>query len=87
MKKTSLFVSGVVVLAVGLFVLSGCNKITGSSVRRNMSPEKTTLARSREEHRNDVAKTLDTNARQITDDLDFLFLLDRPSRGSRYPVP
>ena len=87
MPKCILTVSAAMLLAAGCFVIGGCNRVTPASVRRDMSPEKDTLTRSKQEHANDIARTLDTNLRQVGDDLDYIFLLDRPMRGSRHPVP
>lgn len=89
MKTKSLVIGGVVLLMAGLLITGGCGnkKITGQSVRNNMSPEMFTLSRNHEQHRNDISRTLDTNGRQFWDDLDLFLLLHRPSRGSRYPAP
>ena len=87
MKKRLLSVGGVAVLVIGLFAAGGCNRITGSSVRRNMSPEKLSIARNSQQRKNDIARTIDTNTRQIWDDFDYILLLDRPRRLSSYPIP
>ena len=71
-------------LAVG-----GCseNRVTAASVRANPSPELESMAMSHEQRENDHARTLDTNLRQVWDDLDMLMLNNEPSHGSRYPIP
>ena len=71
-----------------LTALGGCsNKVTVKSIRKDPSPALDALARSKEQRKNDWTRIVDTNKRQIWDDIDYLLLLDRPSRSSRYPVP
>ncbi len=79
-----LVVSGLLLAAVG-----GCdnNKITASKVRSDMSPELDSIAMTKEQRKNEHARTVDTDLRQVWDDLDMLLLLDRPVRLSRYPIP
>ncbi len=90
MSKTSRLL-GVCVLTVMLLVggAGGCasDRITAKSVRKDMSPEMQSVALMREQRKNVHARTKDTTYRQIWDDLDHIFLLDRPSRLSEYPVP
>lgn len=84
------------VALLGLVLLTpmgGCknNKnpetITARDVRGDMSPELQSIAFSREQRRNRVARTVDTNLRQTWDDIDRVLLLDRPLHLSRYPIP
>jgi hypothetical protein len=86
MKLTKLAVIG---LIAALTLAGGCgsDQITAKSVRKDMSPELMSLAHQREQRRNMYARTLDTNKRQIWDDLDRILLMNRPSRLSEYPVP
>lgn len=47
-----------------------------------------TVAMNWPQHRNNMDRAIDLNLRQIPDDLDrSVFLLDRPTRLSRYPIP
>lgn len=78
------------VLCVG--ALSGCNccgnkKITADGVRMNMSPELETIAHSKEQRKNRVSRSLDTDLRQLHDDWDALMFMDQPLRLSKYPIP
>ncbi len=79
------------VLAAGVLAVvfvGGCsNRITADSVRSNMSPELETVAMTAEQRKNLHARVVDTDLRQIPDDIDTLFLLNRPVRMTRYPVP
>ena len=85
MNARIMLLCGVVSL---LAVLGGCsNNVTVKSVRKDPSPGLDALARSIEQRHNDRIRIFDTNKRQIWDDIDYLLLLDRPSRSSRYPVP
>jgi hypothetical protein len=62
-------------------------RITASDVRWNMSPELATLEATKEESKNNHARVIDTNTRQIWNDLDRILLLDRPSHLSLYSIP
>lgn len=79
----------VVVFAMVMLAGTGCSRdrITASSVRRNMSPELASMAHQSQQRKNMHARTIDTDTRQIWDDLDSVLLLNRPSRMSIYPVP
>jgi hypothetical protein len=68
-------------------MLTGCNRITASSVRSNMSPELQSVSLSREQRKNHHARVYDHTLRQVHDDWDYLLLLDRPRRMSKYPIP
>lgn len=68
--------------------LGGCSdRITAEGTRWNMSPELSTMAMTKEQRKNMQARSLDTTMRQINDDIDFLLLLDKPSKLTIYPVP
>lgn len=79
-------------IAAGLFVASaalvGCsNEITADSVRSNMTPELETIAMTREQRLNQNARAVNTTGRQIHDDWDRIWLIDRPLRLSEYTIP
>jgi hypothetical protein len=77
------------VLAISM--VGGCNngpdRITADDVRDDMSPELQTMALTREQHKNQIARSIDTTLRQFWDDVDVVLLLDRPVRLSRYQIP
>lgn len=89
MKNRLIHVCAIALLAGGLLAAAGCskNKIDGDWARDNLSPKSHTLARSSEQHKNDVARAIDLNMRQITDDIDYVFMLDRARRFSKYHIP
>lgn len=62
-------------------------RITAADVRWDMSPELSTLDSTPGESKNNHARVIDTNTRQIWNDLDRILLLDRPSHLSLYSVP
>ena len=66
----------------------GCSsdKITAESVRADMSPELETVAMTHEQRMNRMARTVDTETRQIVDDWDMMLLLERPVRNTWYPI-
>ena len=72
-----------------LVVVGGCksNGITAAQVRRNMSPELVSMALTHEQHKNQQARTFDTNLRQLVDDFERIWLMDHPLRMSEYPIP
>ena len=86
-----------VLLAMAVLAVVGCSSttygpdgrpiITAASVHGDMSPELDTIALSRGQSMNRIHRTIDTDLRQVPDDMTALWLLDRPSRMSRYPVP
>ncbi len=61
--------------------------ITKGDVLGNMSPELSTISRTPDEVDIQISRTIDTNGREAWDDLLQVFLLDRPSHLSLYPVP
>ena len=66
-------------LAIGL---DGC-----ASYRMHPTPGVPSLGISKDQNRNRVATTVNTNLRAAMDDLSRLFLLDRPSRLHKQPSP
>lgn len=86
LKMTLLAVLGLVLLTTA----GGCKdnkKVTASDVRSHMSPELQSITYTREQRRNRVARTVDTDLRQVWDDIDRVLMLDRPLHLSRYPIP
>ncbi len=76
----------------GLVALGGCSetsngRITPSSVRANMSPEMEAIGETHQQRLNRYARVTDTNLRQIPDDWDTIWLMDKPMQMSRYPIP
>lgn len=65
----------------------GCSGTSSAAIRANPSPELYTSARTFDQHLNAQARTFDVNERSGLDDLNRLFLLDRPRRLTPYPVP
>ena len=76
-------------LILGFVMAAGCanDQITAGSVRRDMSPELSTLAMTRQQQKNTNARAIDTTWRQIGDDLDKLFFFNRPLRLNEYRIP
>ena len=77
-------------LLAGSLMLVGCsdgNYITASDIRANMTPELKTTAMNDEQHKTRIARSVDHTLRQIWDDLDYLLLLDQPSRLTTHPIP
>lgn len=77
-------VGAAAVLGAGL-LLGACSQ--ADKVRANMSPELETIARTPEQRKNMVARSLDTNFRELNDDWDHIWLLDEPLHLSPYPIP
>ncbi len=83
------------VALTGLVALGGCSetrsngseRITARSVRSDMSPELESIGESHQSRMNRYARVNNTNARQIHDDWDTIWLMDKPSQMSRYPIP
>ncbi|MBI1368038.1 MAG: hypothetical protein GC162_05225 [Planctomycetes bacterium] len=69
------------------FKSSGPKKITANDVWWDMSPELESVAETHAERTTRHARMLDTNGRQVWDDLDRILLLDRPTHLSLYSVP
>ncbi len=71
MKLTKLSVVALVMGALALTVLPGCE----------------TLTESPGQNRNRVARTIDTNGKQIPEDFERAMLLDTPSAMTPTPMP
>ena len=65
----------------------GPDPITKGDVLGNMSPELKSTARTPDEVDLQISRTIDTNGRTAWDDLLNIFLLDKPTRLTLYPVP
>lgn len=74
-------------LVAPTFSMVGCNRITASSVRGNMTPELETVSLTPEQRKNRTARSVDHTLRQIHDDWDNLLLLDEPIKMTPYPIP
>lgn len=87
MKKIQL--AGCLFLLSGVLFAGGCRTqdVTAADVRANLVPVMQSLALTHEQRLNVHARTFNTNLRQIPDDLDLIFLLDRPVWLSPFPVP
>lgn len=66
---------------------AGPKPVTLKSVLRDMSPELVSRAERKDDAKIRMAKQLDINTRSIWDDLNEMFLTDRPSRLSMTPSP
>jgi hypothetical protein len=69
--------------------LTGCASREGSdarSVRKHPSPESNSIAFTRGQRKNNYAYTDNIRNRSFTDDWDRLWLMDRPTTLSHYPV-
>ncbi len=78
--------------AVGMLMaaFAGCSSKMNDvdkQILTDYSPEWTTMKDDREQRIYRVVNTIDTNFRQLNDDVDSVFLLDRPLRLNRIPVP
>lgn len=69
-------------LALGLSASVGC-----AYHRFNPTPGVNSLGISRERNRNRVATTINTNLRAVRSDAARFWLLDRPSRLTKQPMP
>lgn len=68
-------------LALVLLVANGCGP------RHNVTPALSSYAHHHQQDVNRYRRTIDHNTRQAWDDLANIFLLDRPVRLVKYPVP
>jgi hypothetical protein len=89
MASTTRLLCGVCALLLAVSLLGGCGKklITSKTVRKNVSPSLKTSIRTAEQQRNHTQWLNDVDARQFEDDLEALFLIDRPSYLTPYPIP
>ena len=81
---------GAASLLVAGFAAGGCTSLGGSQdamIRANPTPELASLYQRRVDINNREAITIDENLRMANQDLARIFLLDRPSRLAREPVP
>jgi len=79
------------VAALCLIGLAGCRASDPareqlSQIRHRPTPELQTLTQTPDEVDNQIAITFATNDRSLKRDLGILFLTDRPSRLSPYPM-
>ena len=65
--------------------LTACTSLTGCGV--GLTPELHSYAESGEQFSNRHARVVNNNTRQIWDDLENIFLLNRTSRLHRFPTP
>ena len=85
-SKNQTWILGAVIAASLLAV--GCTKPSMiDTVLLDMSPGFETIARSHEQRMIRQARTLDTNHRQLYDDIDRILLIYRPLRLSNYSIP
>lgn len=88
MRLWGVMAGGLVLSAVGCGGGQREARITIDEIHQDMSPELETVALTRRQHETQVYRTVDTNLREMIDDVNSSWLLlDRPSRGSIYPVP
>jgi hypothetical protein len=77
--------------AGALALLSGCYSNTAAGrdakVRNNLTPELETLSQREIEVDNRQTLTIDENLRMANEDLNRMWLLDRPSRLNRIRIP
>ena len=79
-----------IALLASVFLLGGCGSsdvFTSRDARKNISPAMETMAMAKEQRKNRTAYTFDVNLRQLNDDVDMIFLLDRPTYLTRSPMP
>jgi len=75
------------VLTVSAGTLSGCKQVDKHRVWSDMSPEMSSLSRTRDQRTTQKKRAHDTNLRQLNEDWDRIWLNDRPLWLSEYPVP
>lgn len=88
--KTSarMIVAGLLSLTSLVFTGGCSSEVTAWDVRSDPTPELESMAFTSEERHSIHARMLNTQFRQIPDDIDEILLLDRPVRFSpRYPIP
>lgn len=82
-----------VALGAATLLLGACSSGPPSSyeraaqIRDNPTPQLVTLSQREVDLKNDFALMVDENMRMAREDLRRLFLLHRPSRLTRYPIP
>lgn len=87
-SKSRKVLGGLVLLSM-VSLLGACSQeITAQDLRNNPTPELQSMSLTTEQRNNRYARMIDTNFRQIPDDIDQILLLDRPVRFSpRHPIP
>ncbi len=68
-------------------LLGGCHSSAASEFRANPTPNVRGAAYTQDQVDNMMALTIDTNLRQLNEDLGRLFLFDRPTRFRRHTLP
>lgn len=74
-------------LAALLLAGGGCTEINAINTRADMSPELMGIASTPDQRYNAWARATNTDMRQIHDDWDRIWLIDKPLMLSPYPVP
>ncbi len=64
----------------------GPNDVTFNSVKGNLTPELVTLSDSQNDVDRDIAVNFNQNLRMFWDDMGYVWMTDRPSSLSNYPV-
>lgn len=77
------FVARIVLTGLALTVVSGCIGRSGAWVNYPHAQGET-LGETSAEHRERVSAVADQDARAIVEDLDLLFMTDRPTRLTRW---
>jgi ABC-type uncharacterized transport system auxiliary subunit len=87
LASTPLLKAGLLLAALGVVVLGGCDSSGGRkhAYRLNPTPELDTQAQRRDDIDNQLTLTNDTNLRILNEDVGRFWLLDRPSRMSKLP--
>lgn len=87
MKKHAISLAISTVMCVGLLLTAGCNKeITKKDIWKNPTPNMEGLGHTEDQLQNARVRVTDTNLRQISRDWDVLWLNNRPSYMTDYPV-
>jgi hypothetical protein len=84
--------ASVAVVLTMLGLATGCESqqektVTVEDVRNNLSPNFNTVIYSEEQVKNNWAVTLDVNERELRDDWNRMWFLERPQRLTPYPMP
>lgn len=76
------FVARLMLTGLGLMVLNGCMGAHSTWMYPHAGTE--TLGQTSAEHRQHVAVVLEQHRRALNEDLDLLFMTDRPTRLTRW---
>ncbi len=83
-------VAGILLTTACLLALGGCASSASreqlAEIRCNPTPKLMTLTNRDDDVNNTLTHTFDTNLRSLNRDLGVLWLLDRPSHLSPYPI-